>query len=489
MEIARLTIKDISRMLRNREASAVEITNGFYERIESTDAKIGAYISLCREKALEDAANAQKKADAGEGGLLNGVPAAVKDNMCTEGMATTCASRMLENFIPPYTATAVEKIKAEGAVLLGKLNLDEFAMGSSTGNSYFGQTKNPWDERRVPGGSSGGSAAAVASGQAVFALGSDTGGSIRQPAAFCGVVGLKPTYGTVSRHGLVAFASSLDQIGPLTKTVEDSAIVLNAISGRDQRDSTSMETGIPDYTEGIDGGARGLMIGVPSQYLSDGVSPGVRKQIGEAIKAYEKMGAVCEETSIELADYAIAAYYIISSAEASSNLARYDGIKYGYRSSGYANLTDLYNKTRSEGFGSEAKRRIMLGTYVLSSGYYDAYYKKALRVRRLIKNEFDALFKKYDLILGPTAPTTAFRIGEKEGNPLEMYMGDVFTVSVNIAGLPAISIPCGLDENNLPVGMQLIGKAFGERTILRAAKAFEMEFPFLISEEGGRHGL
>ncbi|MFO7612435.1 MAG: Asp-tRNA(Asn)/Glu-tRNA(Gln) amidotransferase subunit GatA [Clostridia bacterium] len=484
MEIGRLTIKDVSRILSSREASAVEITNSFYERIESKDNKIGAYISLCREKALEDAAKAQKRVDEGDGGLLNGVPAAVKDNMCTEGIATTCASRMLEDFIPPYTATAVEKIKAEGAVLLGKLNLDEFAMGSSTGNSYFGQTRNPWDEDRVPGGSSGGSAAAVASGQAIYALGSDTGGSIRQPAAFCGVVGLKPTYGTVSRYGLVAFASSLDQIGPLTKTVEDSAIVLNAISGRDHRDSTSLESGISDYTEGIDGGIKGMRIGVPSQYLSDGVSSDVRKKLGDAIKAYEKLGAVCEETSLELADYAIAAYYIISSAEASSNLARYDGIKYGYRSPGYTDLTDLYNKTRSEGFGPEVKRRIMLGTYVLSSGYYDAYYKKALRVRTLIKNEFDTLFKKYDLILGPTAPTTAFRIGEKEGNPLEMYMGDVFTVSVNIAGLPAISIPCGLDGNGLPVGMQLIGKAFGEKTILKTAKAYEDEFPFPLAEEG-----
>ncbi len=370
-----------------------------------------------------------------------------------------------------------------GAVLLGKLNLDEFAMGSSTENSYINITKNPWDLEKVPGGSSGGSAAAVASGQAIFTLGSDTGGSIRQPAAFCGVVGLKPTYGTVSRYGLVAFASSLDQIGPLTQTVEDSAIVLNSISGKDPMDATSVNTGIANYADGISDGVNGMKIGVPKEYLAKGVAADVRENVLAAVREYEKMGAVCEETSIELADYAIAAYYIISSAEASSNLARYDGIKYGYRSREFNNLLELYKNTRSEGFGSEVKRRIMLGTYVLSSGYYDAYYKKALQVRTLIKNEFDNLFKKYDCILGPTAPTTAYKIGEMVDDPLEMYLGDVFTVSANIAGLPAISIPCGLDESGMPVGMQLIGKSFGETTILKAAYAYEQEHPFALAPE------
>lgn len=478
MEIGKLTIKEASKALGNKKVSVAELVDEYYKKIESADKKIGAYISLCREQAAMDSKRAQKALDTGTGGILTGIPMAVKDNMCTENVITTCGSKILENFRPSYTATAVKELSKAGAVLLGKLNLDEFAMGSSTENSYFKKTKNPWDTERVPGGSSGGSAAAVASGQAVFALGSDTGGSIRQPASFCGVVGLKPTYGTVSRYGLVAFASSLDQIGPITNTVEDAAVVLNAISGKDPRDSTSTGTGIDNYAEGINGGIKGMRIGIPAQYMAGGITPGVKKQIQKAIDAYEKMGAVCEITSLELADYAIAAYYIISSAEASSNLARYDGIKYGYRSDEYNNLLELYKNTRSEGFGAEVKRRIMLGTYALSSGYYDAYYKKALQVRTLIKNEFDGLFEKYDCILGPTVPTTAYKIGEKVNNPLEMYLGDVFTVSVNIAGLPAISIPCGTDEKGLPVGMQLIGKAYGEKTILKAARAFESEYPF-----------
>lgn len=478
MDIGKLTIKTASAMLRNKEVSAEELTDEFYKKIEATDKKIEAYISLCKKRAKENAKVAQKLIDNGKAGLLAGIPMAVKDNMCTEGINTTCASRMLKEFIPPYTATAVEKLNEAGTILLGKVNLDEFAMGGSTENSYFQKTKNPWDLSRVPGGSSGGAAAAVASGQAVFTLGSDTGGSVRQPASFCGVVGLKPTYGVVSRYGLVAFASSLDQIGPITKNVEDSAIVLSAISGKDVKDATSSNRGKHDYTESMYEGVSGMKIGIPKQYLTGGIASDVKEKIENAIKTYEKMGAICEEVSLDLADYAIAAYYIISSAEASSNLARYDGIKYGYRSGKVDNLLDLYKNTRSEGFGAEVKRRIMLGTYVLSSGYYDAYYKKALRVRTLIKNEFDALFEKYDCIMGPTTPTTAYKTGEKIGNPLEMYLGDVYTVSVNIAGLPAISIPCGTDRKGLPIGMQLIGKAFAEKTILRAAYAYEKESAF-----------
>ncbi len=483
MDLRRLTIKSTAKALREKEISAVELTEDFIKRIENIDSKIDSYVSVCSEKAIHDAKAAQLRIDNAEGNVLTGIPMAVKDNMCTEGITTTCSSHMLENFKPSYSSTAVENLIKDGAVLLGKLNLDEFAMGGSTENSYIKKTKNPWDLKRVPGGSSGGSAAAVASGQTIFALGSDTGGSIRQPASFCGVVGLKPTYGTVSRYGLVAFASSLDQIGPITKTVEDSAIVLNSISGKDPMDATSVESGIKDYTEGISGGVKGMRIGIPKQYLAEGVASGVRDSVNSAIAKYEKMGAICTETSLELADYAIAAYYIISSAEASSNLARYDGIKYGYRSSDYKNLLELYKNTRSEAFGAEVKRRIMLGTYVLSSGYYDAYYKKALQIRTLIKSEFDELFNEFDCILGPTAPTTAYKIGVMADDPLQMYLGDIFTVSVNIAGLPAISIPCGQDESGLPVGMQLIGKAFGEKTILKAAYAFEQENPFAWAPE------
>lgn len=483
MDFKDFTIKAAASALRDKEISALELTEGFIKRIKNTDSKIDAFISVCFDSAVDDAKKAQTLIDNGSGDILTGIPMAVKDNMCTEGITTTCASHILENFIPPYSSTAVNNLRNRGAVLLGKLNLDEFAMGGSTENSYIKKTKNPWDIKRVPGGSSGGSAAAVASGQTVFALGSDTGGSIRQPASFCGVVGLKPTYGTVSRYGLVAFASSLDQIGPITKTVEDSAFVLNAISKKDKMDSTSVESGISDYSEGISEGVKGMKIGIPVQYLSQGVAPDVKNKVMDAINEYEKMGAKCIETSLELADYAIAAYYIISSAEASSNLARYDGIKYGYRSENFNNLLELYKNSRSEGFGAEVKRRIMLGTYVLSSGYYDAYYKKALQIRSLIKNEFDGLFEKYDCILGPTAPTTAYKIGDMADDPLEMYLGDVFTVSVNIAGLPAISIPCGLDKSGLPVGMQLIGKAFGEKTLLKAAYAYEQTHPFAIAPE------
>lgn len=488
LDIKKLTVKKTIDVLSKKEISTMDLVASFYKVIEETDSSIGAYISLNREKALIQAEAVNNLV--GESGKpLAGVPMAVKDNMCTEGIETTCGSKILENFKPPYTATAVKKLNDAGAIMLGKLNLDEFAMGGSTENSYFKKTRNPWNTDKVPGGSSGGSAAAVASGQAVFALGSDTGGSIRQPAAFCGVVGLKPTYGTVSRYGLVAFASSLDQIGPITKTVEDSAIVMNAIAGRDPKDSTSIDTGITDYTEGIYNNPKGMKAGIPKEYMAGGVSLEVRKKVQKAIDYYESIGVKCEETSLELADYAIAAYYIISSAEASSNLARYDGIKYGYRSENFSNLAELYRNTRSEGFGDEVKRRIMLGTYALSSGYYDAYYKKALKIRTLIKEEFDKLFTKYDFILGPTTPTTAYDLGEKSGDPLEMYLGDVFTVSVNIAGLPAISVPCGIDKDGLPVGMQLIGKAFNEKTILRAANAYEMDNAFPVHGEEVSYGV
>ncbi len=483
METSKLTIRKTAEILRKKEISVEELTLRFYEQIEKTDKTTGAYLALSKERAISDAKKAQKAIDSGEAGLLTGVPMAVKDNLCTEGIATTCASRMLENFVPPYTATAVERLQNEKAVLLGKLNMDEFAMGGSTETSYFRKTKNPNDNERVPGGSSGGSAAAVASGQAVFALGSDTGGSIRQPAAFCGVVGLKPTYGTVSRYGLVAFASSLDQIGPIANNVEDCAIVLEAIAGEDPMDATSAKIPEKGYAGKLNEGVKGMRIAVPSEYLSGGVEPDIRRNVEKAIARYEKMGARCEEISLGMADYAIAAYYIISSAEASSNLARYDGIKYGYRSENAENLLELYKNTRSEGFGDEVKRRIMLGTYVLSSGYYDAYYKKALKARTLIKKEFDDVFSKYDFILGPSTPTTAFKLGEKTDNPLEMYLGDVFTVAVNIAGLPAISIPCGTDSKGLPVGMQLIGGAFDEKTILRGAAAYEKDS--MNQTEGG----
>jgi aspartyl-tRNA(Asn)/glutamyl-tRNA(Gln) amidotransferase subunit A len=380
---------------------------------------------------------------------------------------------MLHNFIPPYNATVVDRLNSQNTVLLGKLNMDEFAMGSSTENSYFKQTKNPWDLERVPGGSSGGSAAAVSSGEAVFALGSDTGGSVRQPASFCGVVGMKPTYGAISRYGLVAFASSLDQIGPLTRDITDCALVLNAIAGHDPKDSTSAAVDYPDYTTALVNNIQGIRIGIPREYMGEGLNPEVGKAVMEAAAQFEKLGAKCEEISLPVTEYAIPAYYIISSAEASSNLARYDGIKYGYRAEKFTDLTDLYKQTRSEGFGAEVKRRIMLGTYALSSGYYDAYYKKALQVRTLIRKGFDEAFEKCDVVLGPTAPTTAFKIGEKTDDPLAMYLGDIYTVSANIAGLPALVMPCGFDSNNLPIGMQLIGKPYDESTLLRAGFTYE----------------
>ena len=468
------TIHEYAELLKQRKLSSVELTKQYLARIEKADAKIGSYITVCPDEALAAAGKADERIAKGEATLLTGIPVGIKDNICTEGITTTCASKMLYNFVPPYDATVTKRLKNEGAVILGKLNMDEFAMGSSTESSYFKKTKNPYDLTRVPGGSSGGSAASVSADLAPYALGSDTGGSIRQPAAFCGNVGLKPTYGLVSRFGLIAFASSLDQIGSFTKDVTDCAIVLNAIAGYDKMDSTSVDADKTDYTKALGLPLKGMKVGVPKQYLESGIQSEIREAVENAIKVYEMLGAECEECSLPLSKFALPAYYLISSAEASSNLARFDGIKYGYRAEGYHGLADLYERTRSEGFGEEVKRRIMLGTYALSSGYYDAYYKKAQQVRGLIKRDFAACFEKYDVLLTPTTPTTAYKFGEKS-DPVAMYMGDICTVAVNIAGLPAISIPAGLDKKGMPIGIQLIANSFDERKLLTAAFAYERE--------------
>lgn len=474
MNLFDLTAHELSTMLSKKEISTTELLNNQYERIEKVEGKVNSYVELSKELAMQQAKLAQKLIDNGENiSPLTGIPMAIKDNMCTDGVKTTCASKMLHNFIPPYNATVVEKLEKNGAVMLGKLNMDEFAMGSSTENSSMKKTANPWDLERVPGGSSGGSAACVAAGQAVFSLGSDTGGSIRQPASLCGVVGMKPTYGSISRFGLIAFASSLDQIGPFTKDVTDCALVLNAVCGHDAKDSTSVNIELPDYTKALVNDVKGMKIGIPKEYMGQGLNPEVKAAITKAISKYEEMGAICEEFDLPETEYAIPAYYIISSAEASSNLARFDGIKYGYRAEKYSDLADLYRQSRSEGFGAEVKRRIMLGTYALSSGYYDAYYKKALQVKNLITQSFKRAFDKYDIVIGPTSPTTAFKFGEKSDNPMELYLCDVYTVAVNIAGLPAVSIPCGLDSQKLPIGLQIIGKHFDESSILKAAYSFE----------------
>ena len=468
------TIHEYAELLKQKKLSSVELTKQYLARIEKADAQIGSYITVCPDDALAAAGKADERIAKGEATLLTGIPVGIKDNICTEGITTTCASKMLYNFVPPYDATVTKRLKNEGAVILGKLNMDEFAMGSSTESSYFKKTKNPYDLTRVPGGSSGGSAASVSADLAPYALGSDTGGSIRQPAAFCGNVGLKPTYGLVSRFGLIAFASSLDQIGSFTKDVTDCAIVLNAIAGYDKMDSTSVDADKTDYTKALGLPLKGMKVGVPKQYLESGIQTEIREAVENAIKVYEMLGAECEECSLPLSKFALPAYYLISSAEASSNLARFDGIKYGYRAEEYHGLTELYERTRSEGFGEEVKRRIMLGTYALSSGYYDAYYKKAQQVRGLIKRDFAACFEKYDVLLTPTTPTTAYKFGEKS-DPVAMYMGDICTVAVNIAGLPAISIPAGLDKKGMPIGIQLIANSLDERKLLTAAFAYERE--------------
>lgn len=474
MELYQMTAETLSQAMAKGECSSVEATRSVLGRIEKKDKETGAYLTLCGETALEQAAEVDKKRAAGEKlPPMAGIPVGIKDNICTRGVRTTCASRMLENFVPPYDAFVVEKLRQAGAVVLGKLNMDEFAMGSSTETSYFQKTRNPFDLERVPGGSSGGSAAAVAAGEAVIALGSDTGGSIRQPAAFCGVVGLKPTYSAVSRYGLVAFASSLDQIGPFGRSVKDTAMAFSAICGRDTQDATSALREYPDFTADWDISVKGLRVGLPKEYFGEGVAPDVREAVMKMAKALETQGAVLTEISLPSTDYALNTYYITASAEASSNLARYDGVKYGYRAKEFSNLTEMYENTRSEGFGAEVKRRIMLGTYVLSSGYYDAYYKKAKFTQLRIQAEFAEAFKGCDLLLTPTTPDTAFRIGENIDDQIKMYMNDVLTVPVNIAGLPGLSVPCGFDGKGLPIGAQLIGPKFSEAVLFRGAACWE----------------
>jgi aspartyl-tRNA(Asn)/glutamyl-tRNA(Gln) amidotransferase subunit A len=473
MELFDLTLHELSDKLRQREISSVEATGAILGRIEATDEKVNAFITVTTGQALNDAEAADKRIAAGEGDLLTGIPVALKDIFLTEGIRTTCASRILKNFIPPYSATAWEKLKERGVVLVGKLNQDEFAMGSSTESSAFGVTRNPWDLECIPGGSSGGSAAAIAARQATATLGTDTGGSIRQPASHCGCVGLKPTYGRVSRYGVIAYASSLDQVGPVTRDVKDCALMLGAVAGYDPKDSTSVDIPVTDYARALTGGVKGLKIGLPKEYFIEGLDPDVRKAMDEAVATYLSLGAEIVDVSLTHTDYAVACYYLIATAEASSNLARYDGVRFGHRNRDAKILIDMYCKSREEGFGSEVKRRIMLGTYALSSGYYDAYYLKAQKVRTLIRNDFLTAFEKVDVILAPVAPTPAFKIGEKVNDPLQMYLSDIFTIPVNLAGTCGISVPAGFSGTGLPIGVQLIGRPFGEETILRAAYAFE----------------
>ncbi|HET6364892.1 MAG TPA: Asp-tRNA(Asn)/Glu-tRNA(Gln) amidotransferase subunit GatA [Nitrospirota bacterium] len=474
MELYRRTIHELHDMLIKGETTALAITESVLKRIKAVDAKVMAYITVTEDIARAQAQDADKRIKAGDtSSPLLGIPIAVKDNMCIEGIKTTCASKILRNFVPPYDATVVGKLKRAGFILCGRPNMDEFAMGSSTENSGFFVTKNPWDLDRIPGGSSGGSAAAVAAEECIGSLGSDTGGSIRQPAACCGIVGLKPTYGRVSRYGLVAFASSLDQIGPITKDVTDTALLMNVIAGHDPKDSTSANIPAPDFTRALKRDVKGMKIGMPKEYYIEGMDPEVEKAVKDSVKLLEGLGAKVVDVSLPHTGYAVATYYILATSEASSNLARYDGVKYGFRAQGAKDLLDMYLQTRSQGFGPEVKRRIMLGTYALSAGYYEAYYKKGQQVRTLIKRDFDDAFKSVDVIATPTAPTAAFKIGEKSADPLQMYLSDIFTISVNLAGIPGISIPCGFTMNNLPIGLQLLGKHFDEESILHAAFAYE----------------
>jgi aspartyl-tRNA(Asn)/glutamyl-tRNA(Gln) amidotransferase subunit A len=467
-------LADLHTELDKGEITVSDLVNASFKRISQTEGKVKAFISFDEENARNRAKELDEQQSRGEEkGLLFGLPAGIKDNIVTRNVTTTCASKLLANYNPIYNASVMDRLHAAQSVMIGKLNMDEFAMGGSTENSGFHNTYNPWNLDYVPGGSSGGSAAAVAARQVYFTLGSDTGGSIRQPAAYCGVVGLKPTYGLVSRFGLVAFASSLDQIGPITKNVEDAAYVLQAIAAHDPFDSTSAEVDIPDYISALDGDIKGMRIGVPKELMGEGIDPEVKEKINAALKVLEGLGAVVEEVTLPHTEYAVPTYYILAPSEASSNLARYDGVRYGVRADNAENLIEMYRETRSQGLGAEVKRRIMLGTYALSSGYYDAYYKKAQQVRTLIKHDFDEVFKKYDVIIGPTAPTTAFKIGEKVNDPLTMYLEDICTIPVNLAGIPAISVPCGFASNGLPIGLQIIGKAFDESTILRVAHAYE----------------
>ena len=473
MNLYEMTAHGLHDLLARKEITSRELTESVLKRVEEVERRIHAYITPTPEMALEQAAAADLRIQKGEAGPLTGIPLAVKDVICTQGVRTTCGSHILENFIPPYDATVTEKLKAAGAVFIGKTNMDEFAMGSSTENSFYGPTRNPWDLDRIPGGSSGGSAAAVAADECIVSLGSDTGGSIRQPAACCGVVGMKPTYGRVSRYGLVAFASSLDQIGPFSKDVRDTALLLNAISGHEPRDSTSVDLPVPDYTRALGGDVRGMVLGVPQETFGKGIDPEVADSVRKAIEVLRKLGAKTVDVSLPHSDYALAVYYIIAPCEASSNLARYDGVKYGFRAGGAEDLLDMYQETRWQGFGAEVKRRIMLGTYALSAGYYDAYYLKASRVRTLIRKDFEEAFRRCDALILPTAPTPAFRLGEKVDDPLQMYLSDIFTIPCNLAGLPGLSLPCGFTGGGLPIGLQILGNFFQEEKILRVAWAFE----------------
>jgi aspartyl-tRNA(Asn)/glutamyl-tRNA(Gln) amidotransferase subunit A len=471
-ELNRLTITEARDLLRKREISAQELTRACLDQIKLVDPKLNAFITVCAREAHEQAQAADARLAAGEAPALCGIPLAIKDIYATRGVRTTCASKILETFVPPFDATVIAKLRANGAVFVGKANLDEFAMGSSTENSAFGPTRNPHNVERVAGGSSGGSAAAVAADQCLGSLGTDTGGSIREPASFCGVVGLKPTYSRVSRYGVIAYASSLDQVGPFAKTVRDAAILLRDLAGADPRDATCSARAVPDYEAALTGDIKGLRIGVPKEYFVEGIAAEVEQAVRDALKSYEAMGARLVEISLPHTSYATAAYYIVATAEASANLSRYDGIRFGLRVEGDNNI-EIYNRTRARGFGAEVKRRIMLGTFVLSAGYYDAYYLKGQKVRTLIRRDFERAFESCDIIATPVAPTTAFALGEKTSDPLKMYLSDIFTISVNLAGLPGISVPCGFDAQGLPIGLQLIGQPFGEEAILRAGDAFE----------------
>lgn len=474
MELLMKTIHQLSEMLEKGEITSEQLVKAYYNRIESLDNKVGAYITLDKENALNKAKEIDIKRAAGEKLLaLAGIPMAIKDNICTKGVKTTCASHMLENFIPPYNATIMDKLEAQGAIMLGKTNMDEFGMGGTNENSYFYPVRNPWDLEKVAGGSSGGSAAAVAAGEAVFSIGTDTGGSVRQPASWCGLVGLKPTNGIISRYGAVAFSSSLDQLGPITRDVTDMALVLNAIVGHDEKDSTSLSKEYPNYKNALVQDIKGIRIALPKEYFSEGIDQEVKDAVLFAVEKLKEQGAMVEEISMPLVKYALPAYYIIACAEASSNLGRLDGVAYGHRAKNYEDVSELYSKTRDEGFGTEVKRRIMLGTFALSAEFYDAYYKKALQTTTLIKQEYNKVFENYDVIISPTMPTTAKQLGAKQEDPIQAYLSDICTVNANIVGIPAISIPCGLDSKGLPIGMQLMSRAFGEETLLKVAYTFE----------------
>lgn len=474
MGLLDMTAVELAKAIKEGKTTAVEAMEAVIAQIERTESEYNCYVTFDKEAALNEAKETQKKIEAGTlNGLLAGVPVAIKDNMCTEGVLTTCSSKILENFIPQFSSEAVIRLKEAGAVMIGKTNMDEFAMGSTTETSAFGVTKNPRNPQHVPGGSSGGSAAAVAANEAFCALGSDTGGSIRQPASYCGVVGMKPTYGTVSRYGLIAYGSSLDQIGPLTKDVTDCAAIMEVIAAHDPKDSTSIKREDTNFTAALVNDVKGMKIGIPRDYFGEGLDLKVKEAVLKAAQVLKEKGAIVEEFDLSLVEYAIPAYYTIAAAEASSNLERFDGVKYGYRAKDYEGLHNMYKKTRSEGFGAEVKRRIMLGSFVLSSGYYDAYYLKALRVKAMIKKAFDEAFAKYDVILGPVAPTTAPKLGASLSDPIKMYLGDIYTISVNLAGLPGISVPCGIDSKGLPIGVQMIGNSFSEKTLIQAAYTYE----------------